>query len=153
MASQPIEGSVAALPAVPPMPAVARILGRFERSQLEAFLSVAIDLLDTLDPNPDDEDNADREASDGDDRDQAWIEWHTMHGPQKRGHNRLAGDEDVEEDDPPEEDDSDRCLAGEDRIIGGPALRADFAGFTSRPNKYCLGMDEDMERESLPEGL
>lgn len=37
----------------PPMPAVARILARYERPQLEAFLTIAIDLLDTMDPDPD----------------------------------------------------------------------------------------------------
>lgn len=37
----------------PPMPAVARILARYERPQLEAFLAIAIDLLDTMDPDPD----------------------------------------------------------------------------------------------------
>lgn len=37
----------------PPMPAVARILSRYDRPKLEAFLSIAIDLLDTLDGEPD----------------------------------------------------------------------------------------------------
>ena len=37
------------LDGVPPMPAVARILARFERNQLAGFIAVAIDLLDTLD--------------------------------------------------------------------------------------------------------
>ena len=112
MATQPLGGSASAFPAFPPMPAVARILARFERDQLAGFIAVALDLIDTLDGDADLEDNADREASDGDDQDAAWVEWHTMHGPQKRGHNRLAGEEDDEDDDPPEDDDSDRCLAG-----------------------------------------
>ena len=146
MATQPTPGSaVAAFPATPPMPAVARILARFEREQLAGFIAVALDLIDTLDGDADLEDNADREANDGDEQDVAWIEWNTMHGPQKRGHNRLAGEEDDEDDDPPEDDDSDRCLAGEDRIVGGPALYADAMGFSSRPNRYCIGMDEDIE--------
>ena len=50
MATRPIEGSaVAAFPATPPMPAVARILARFERDQLAGFIAVAIDVLNTLD--------------------------------------------------------------------------------------------------------
>lgn len=45
---------------VPPMPAVARILSRYSRDKLEAFVSVAIDLLDTLDGDTDlEEDNDD----------------------------------------------------------------------------------------------
>lgn len=41
------------LPAAPPMPAVARILARYDRPKLEAFISVAIDLLDVLAGDPD----------------------------------------------------------------------------------------------------
>lgn len=82
------------------MPAVARILSRFERDQLARFIAVAIDLLDTLDPDPERENNADREASDGDNRDQAYVEWTSMRGAAKRGPNILAGEEDDEEDDP-----------------------------------------------------
>lgn len=37
----------------PPMPAVARILSRFDRAQLEGFISVAIDLADALDGDAD----------------------------------------------------------------------------------------------------
>lgn len=35
----------------------------------------------------------------------AYVEWHTLRGPQKRGQMILAGHEDDEEDDAPEEDD------------------------------------------------
>lgn len=37
----------------PPMPAVAAILSRYDRQQLEAFVTVAIDLLDVADGDPD----------------------------------------------------------------------------------------------------
>ena len=37
----------------PPMPAVARILSRHDRGKLAAFVTVAIDLLDVLDGDPD----------------------------------------------------------------------------------------------------
>ena len=102
MATQPIEGSaVAAFSTMPPMPAVARILARFERVQLAGFVAVALDLIDTMDGDPDDEDNADREASDGDDRDQAHPEWSSLRATQRRApHNILAGEEDDEDDDP-----------------------------------------------------
>lgn len=42
-----------------PMPAVARILSRFDRQSLAGFIAVAIDLLDTLDGDDDCEDNGD----------------------------------------------------------------------------------------------
>ena len=70
--------------AVPPMPAVARILARYDRDKLEAFISVAIDLIDTLD-GPHDPDAPDyRRCTDvlpgdpdegehaGDERDLSW---------------------------------------------------------------------------------
>lgn len=106
MASQPIMGSVSALPAAPPMPAVARILSRFDRWQVEGFIAVALELLDAIDGDSDVELNGDEQDSDGDEKgDQAWVEWTTMHGSQKHGPNRLAGEEDDEEDDAPEDDD------------------------------------------------
>ena len=59
MATRPIEGSVSAFPATPPMPAVARILARFEREQLAGFIAVALDLIDTLDGDDELEANGD----------------------------------------------------------------------------------------------
>src|SRR5438094_10197122 len=47
--------------ALPPMPAVARILAQFERQQLAAFIEVAISLLDGDDGDPDLEPNGDEE--------------------------------------------------------------------------------------------
>ena len=49
MATQPLGGSASAFPAISPMPAVARILARFERDQLAGFIAVALDLIDMLD--------------------------------------------------------------------------------------------------------
>lgn len=52
MATSPLGGASApvTLPGtIPPMPAVARILSRYDRDKLAAFVSVAIDLLDVLD--------------------------------------------------------------------------------------------------------
>ena len=51
----------ATFPATPPMPAVARILARFERDQLAGFIAVALDLIDTLDGDPDFENATDLE--------------------------------------------------------------------------------------------
>jgi len=53
---------------------VTRSLSRFDRSQIESFVTVAIALLDELDGDPDLEDNNDLEATDGDDRDVAYAE-------------------------------------------------------------------------------
>lgn len=39
--------------AIPNLAAVARVLSRFHRPQLAAFIAVAIDILDTLDGDPD----------------------------------------------------------------------------------------------------
>lgn len=49
-------GRIERFPSIAPAPVVMRILGRFDRPTLEAFLSVAIDLLDTMDGDPDAED-------------------------------------------------------------------------------------------------
>lgn len=59
MATAPQAPVVLPFPTAPAMPAVARILARYDRDKLEAFIAVAIDLLDTLDPNPDAEPNGD----------------------------------------------------------------------------------------------
>lgn len=85
---------------IPPAPAVMAILSRFNRDDLGAAIEVLVSLLDIWDGEPDREDNGDREPTGDDQGDQAWIEWHTMRGAQKRGHNLLAGEEDVENDDP-----------------------------------------------------
>ena len=95
-----------------PMPAVARILARFDRPTLEAFLTVAVDLLDTLDSDPDAEQSTwpeeiearehdaslpeDSEAI-GDEQDTAYIEWHTKPGNRRKGQaETIAGEEDDE---------------------------------------------------------
>lgn len=89
-----------------PPAAITRILSRFDRRELEGFISVALDLLDLADGDPDVELNGDEQDANGDDQgDQAWVEWHTMRGASKRGPNILAGQEDDEDDDPAEEDD------------------------------------------------
>lgn len=151
MASIPLSGPAApvTLPgAPPPMPAVSRILARFDRPQVEGFIAVAIELLDALD-GPADPDNPDYspcgdgkpgDAADhergGDEEAAAWIEWSTMRGSQKGWHNMVAGEEDDEEDDgdtgvedhpfgiDPEED---CCIAGDDTVRSGAGPGKDLA--------------------------
>ncbi|MDF8335864.1 hypothetical protein [Novosphingobium cyanobacteriorum] len=62
MATNPIGGdpaTVTRFPVPAQMPTVVQILSRFDRPTVEAFLSVAIDLLDAMDPDPDVELNGD----------------------------------------------------------------------------------------------
>ena len=48
---------------LPPMPAIARILSRFDRAQLEGFISIAIDLADAMDGDANLEDGGDAEQA------------------------------------------------------------------------------------------
>lgn len=114
MASQPLPlgGEVLAFPAVAPMPAVARILARHTRANVEAFIAIAIDLLDTFDGSPDAEDDDPGEVV-GDEQDAAWIEWTALHPATRRGPAPLAGDEDSED------DDQDTCLTADDQGSAG----------------------------------
>jgi hypothetical protein len=83
---------------------IARILSRFRAGDLAAFVTVAIDLLDVASGDPESEPNGDDEAN-GDERDAAYVEWHSMSGSQKHGPNIASDNEDDEESDPPEDDD------------------------------------------------
>jgi hypothetical protein len=110
-------GKVAVHPsAVPPAPAVMSILSRFDRTSLEGFITVAIELANAMDGDPDLEDATDAEDdfalspqamtyTDGPgcevaDQDAgAWIEWQAMNGHErKRGQNFTSGHEDAEDD-------------------------------------------------------
>jgi hypothetical protein len=117
---------------VPPMPAVARVLARYDRAQLAGFIEVAVGLLDVLDGDPDGEPGTWTEAlagrdddagltddheQTGDEEDAAWAEFHT------RGQHKLttggtepfdAWGEDNELDDEPEDDDPGGAAIGED---------------------------------------
>ena len=112
-----------------PMPAVARVLSRFDRASLGAFVAVAIDLMDLADGEPDLEHDGTENDSDGDEKgDPAFVEWTSHRTARSSAHCIVAGEEDAEqddgdhgiEDDPqgcdPEED---MCLAGDDRIGSG----------------------------------
>ena len=71
-------GQIAAFPAPPPMPAVARSLVRYDRPTLESLLAVAIDLLDVMDGNPDTEANGDETDCNGaEDEPCGWFALHS----------------------------------------------------------------------------
>ena len=87
--------------ALPPMPAVARILSQFDRTNLEGFITVTIGLLDVIDGDSDVE-------LDGDEMDTNQAEDdHLGDTSQSEGLSSLPRHEceDAEEDDPAEEDD------------------------------------------------
>ena len=81
----------------PPMPAVARILARYDRPALEGFISVAIGLLDVIDGDCDVELNGDEAEFNGDEIDYSVAGWL----PGQHG----ADCEDREDDDAGEDDD------------------------------------------------
>ena len=96
MATAPIEPQGAVLDMstnVPPMPAVARILARYDRPQVEAFVEVAIALLDTLDGDPNVEDGDEDCCPAGDDGVFAGRQPGEAFGG-------IGSDDDEEEDDP-----------------------------------------------------
>lgn len=118
----------------PNMPAVARILSRYDRESLEAFLEVALELLDTMDGNPDLEDGGDNEPDGDAQGDVSWSEWHTRTlrtqrkaGAEMASTREIGDQEDDENDDPAEEDDDSGDHASEDEPAGYRAQsRSDF---------------------------
>ena len=85
-----------------------RLMSCFDPRQLAGFVDVAIGLIDLSEGDPDLEDNADREASDGDDQDVGWTEFHTR-GRFKMNPGVLSADGQ-----PLEEDDEDYDAAEDD---------------------------------------
>lgn len=114
--------------------ALAALLLSYPREHLEALTEALVATLDVQDaPNVEDEpdfmphgdglpgDPGDHEPG-GDEEAGAWVEWTTMRGSQKGGHNLLSGHEDDEEDDAAEEDDP-SGLCDEDGVnTGGPSI-------------------------------
>ena len=84
--------------ASPPPAAIMRVLSRYDRPRLAAFVTVAIDLLDTLDGDADLEPEPDLEP-DGDEQDAAYVEWSCLHQRQRSKPNLTLGQEDDEQDD------------------------------------------------------
>jgi len=84
---------------VPAAPAaVMRILSRYDRPRLAAFVAVAIDLLDVLDGDADLEPNGDDEPT-GDEQDAAYVEWTSLRGNQRGLACSASANEDDEQDD------------------------------------------------------
>lgn len=71
-------------PGMAPAAPLMRMLSRFDRTKVEAFVEISISLLDLIDGDADLEENGDLEPA-GDERDAAWIEWHT------RGRHKRTG--------------------------------------------------------------
>lgn len=135
--------------APPPPAAVSRILATFDRAEIEAFIAVAIDLLDLSEPDPDAEE-IDLEDSFVDHHadgpgcpvadsagDQSAVEWTTLRGAQRRGPNIVAH-EDEEDDDPAEDvgDAQDGNFAEDDAV-------ANFAWLGNGPG--CPVSDPDRD--------
>ena len=132
----------------PPTHAVARILASFDRAKLGNFVEVAIGLMDVDDGDPELEPNGDERG------DQAWIEWNTMGGSQKSGHNLLAGEEDGEDCDPAEDDDPADTGNSEDEDLTSngwqhPALAADGPGCRLSDPGGCEHDGREEEHEGL----
>jgi hypothetical protein len=96
----------------------AALLNKHSPHEISEAIELLIDVLDLIGPPDEDAgdlaavadglpgDVADTEPDCDAKGDQAWVEWHTMHGNRKkRGQNLLASQEDDEEDDAPEQDD------------------------------------------------
>ena len=158
MATNPIGGPAApvTLPGtLPPMPAVARILSRFDRDQLAGFIAVAIDLTDAMAGDPDLENATDLEDDHAlspqaigyatgpgcdvaDSGENAWVEWTALHpGTRKAGYNITAG----EEDDEAYGDEEDGNFAEDEEC-------AEFAKVRHGPG--CLIADPDQAADDIP---
>ena len=152
MASTPLDGTpvIVTMPgSIPSMPAVARILSRYDRSKIEAFIAIAIDLADTFDGDAEAEEVPLEDAfvahdpiyadENSDGRDSSWSEWQT------RGRHKMANG--VFEMAAP--------LIHEDREDDDPDTGAEDApdGFDPEQDVGVddLGCDEDsdMEREQM----
>jgi hypothetical protein len=150
MASTPLGGptAVVTMPGtLPPMPAVARILARFDRAKLGSFVEVAIGLMDLEDGDPEIEAN-------GDEEDQSFPEatgprGHVITGAADPIEDAEEDDGDVAvEDDPlgfdPEED---MCGAGDDRVTSGAVVHGHHQGHDGP------GDAEDAEREQMADDV
>lgn len=148
-------GTLEQFPGALPAPAVMHILGRFDRITLEAFLSVAIDLLDVMDGDsdaeaddrggetvaivsdpdlPPEEDEGDPDLEQTRDEDD-WFD-HGGNGP-----GCPVSDPDCSVEDHPEgfDPEEDACIAGDDGC--GPVYRHGYA---------LWGAEEDRLIKTLP---
>lgn len=98
-------------PDMAPAAPLMRMLGRYDRAKIEAFIEISISLLDLMDGCPDSEANGDDEPT-GDELDAAYIEWRPRR-PRFLVNGTIGescnGNEDDEDDDPAEDDDPGGC--------------------------------------------
>lgn len=114
----------AAVPAPPA--AITRILARHPRERLEAFVTVAIDLMDALDGDPDLEPEEDMgEEERGENR--TWIETIDQRRIAAFALTYAEMDDDAEEDDPSGQCDED-CYTGPAQRGGGPGCSISDSG-------------------------
>jgi hypothetical protein len=129
--------------APPPPAAISRVLASFNREQLAGFITVAIDLLDLADGDPESEEPNLEDS----------FTSHQADGPgcpiADAGGVALGRDatEDDEDDDPAEDSDDDRCPAGDDTMIGGAIMMLDHWG---RERLWRPGDDDDAEASCPP---
>lgn len=99
--------------------------------QVDALIAFMDDLQGDVDLEDGGDDEPDTDAM----GDQSWPEWHTLPAQQRRtGNSRgkalpeswFTPLEDDEDSDPAEDSDSDYCLAGDDRIMGGSVADPDL---------------------------
>ena len=118
----------------PPMPAVSRILSRYHREEVEAFIEIAVAMLDTLDGNVDDEETGNEDSFGdvssispdhgpgcriGDCNDIAFAEWTSLRTAQRVGPCLASTHEDDEEEDPAGQYDED-CFTANWQPKDGP---------------------------------
>lgn len=152
---------------IPPMPAVARILARYDRDKLEAFIAIAIDLADTLDGDPEAEEEpledgfvahdpafadmvADNEAG-------AYLEWESMAARTRRTRTtcQVPGQEDdettgAEDDWHPEGGNFAQSSAGQHVTGGAGCLISDT---DLAVDDGPVDGDCDWEREQMPDDV
>ncbi|MBV9842413.1 MAG: hypothetical protein JOY99_12940 [Sphingomonadaceae bacterium] len=165
MATQPYSPEAAAV-------IVAGIFARFEREQLDAFVEIAVDLMDALDPDTDLEETGTEDgfldhpangpgcplsdAGGSDDEapgDPSWPEVDRYGRPATLDPEGGPRCEDTEEDDPPEDEDSPHDAAWRERVdqatAGLPRMRA--AQKHDDGSSQAIGSVEDLEEDDAPE--
>ena len=146
------QGALVTLPsAFPPIPAVARILSRFDRAQLEGFIAVAIDLADAMDGDADMEPEEDiGEEERGENR--TWIEAIDQRRIADYALTYAEMDDDAEEDDPSgvaDEDGVNTALQCPHLLSGGPGCPISDPGeHGGRLRKPVYGADQTRPQRS-----
>lgn len=120
-----------------PLDVALNIIPSLPRPLLSRLVARAIERLDEIDGDPDMEDGECLQSF-IDDRGRT---------PRDRRFEVYSTEDD-------EDDTEDCCLAGDDGVFDGPAIRAPGLGFPgvlgSATSRHLVGMDEDVEVESWP---